>query len=216
MRLRQRLPGATLVLLCVLAPAGGPAAQATVRIETRNGERIILNESNDNKQRRRAIHFVDLPDGSLLPRIEQHARTAGLDPRLVRAVIQVESGYNPQALSNKGAMGLMQLMPETARMFAVSDPYDPDQNIRAGTSYLRRLLDSFQGRLEHALAGYNAGPNAVARYRGVPPYRETKDYLERVLGLYQGRDAGAIGRRVFVTKDPTRGIVITTEPHSPR
>ena len=194
---------------CALLTAVEPVA-ATVRIETRNGERIILNESSDHKARRQAVQFVDLPDGSLMPRIEQHARTAGLDPKLVRAVVQVESGYNPRALSNKGAMGLMQLMPETAQMFSVSNPYDPDQNLRAGTAYLRRLLDSFQGRLEHALAGYNAGPNAVAKYRGVPPYRETRDYLERVLGLYQG--SGSMGRKVFVTRDPSLGIVITTEP----
>ena len=108
-------------------------------------------KSTDHKARRQAVQFVDLPDGSLMPRIEQHARSAGLDPKLVRAVVQVESGYNPRALSNKGAMGLMQLMPETAQMFSVSNPYDPDQNLRAGTAYLRRLLDSFQGRLEHAV-----------------------------------------------------------------
>jgi soluble lytic murein transglycosylase len=130
-------------------------------------------------------------------------------------VVQVESGYNVRALSNKGAMGLMQLMPDTAKLYSVADPYDADQNLRAGTVYLRRLLDTFQGRLEHALAGYNAGPGAVEKYRGVPPYRETKDYVERVLGLYQGQ-GGSLGRKVFVTREPGRGIVITTEPGAPR
>jgi soluble lytic murein transglycosylase-like protein len=197
-----------LALALVLAAS---AASAKVRIEVVNGEKVILNETSEFKERRLSTGFASVPDNELLPRIDRYAKQAGLDPRLVRAVVQVESGYNSRALSNKGAMGLMQLMPGTARQFSVSDAYDPDQNLRAGTSYLRSLLDSFQGRLEHALAGYNAGPGAVAKYRGVPPYRETKDYLERVLGLYKGR-LGELGRRVFVTREPGRGIVITTEP----
>ena len=204
----MRPPPVLLALALVLAAS---AASAKVRIEVVNGEKVILNETSEFKERRLSTGFASVPDNELLPRIDLYAKQAGLDPRLVRAVVQVESGYNSRALSNKGAMGLMQLMPGTARQFSVSDAYDPDQNLRAGTSYLRSLLDSFQGRLEHALAGYNAGPGAVAKYRGVPPYRETKDYLERVLGLYKGR-LGELGRRVFVTREPGRGIVITTEP----
>ena len=115
------------------------------------------------------------------PLIQEHASRHSVRPELVRAVIQVESGFNPRARSNKGAMGLMQLMPATARDFGVTDAYDPAQNIRAGTRYLRQLIDRYDGNEELALAAYNAGSGAVDRYgRVVPPYRETRDYVKKV------------------------------------
>ena len=119
------------------------------------------------------------------PLIERHSLAQNLDPKLVRAVIQAESGYNQRALSNKGAMGLMQLMPMTARLLRVSDPWDAEQNVRGGTTYLRQLLDRFQGRVEWAVAAYNAGPGAVERHRGIPPYRETRAYVKKVLERYK-------------------------------
>lgn len=126
----------------------------------------------------------------LAPLIDRHSDARGLDPRLVAAVVKVESAFNHFAVSRKGAMGLMQLMPATAAGLAVDDPYDPDQNLRGGTAYLRQLLDRYDGRVNLALAAYNAGPEAVDRYGGIPPYRETRDYVRRVLSLYEGGDFG--------------------------
>ena len=115
--------------------------------------------------------------------IDHHSRKQGVRADLVRAVIQVESAFNPRARSNKGAMGLMQLMPGTARDLGVRNAYDPLENIRGGVTYLRSLLDQFNGNEELALAAYNAGAGKVIKYGGtVPPYRETRDYVSRIQG----------------------------------
>ena len=108
----------------------------------------------------------------------------GVDPLLVKALIQVESGYRPKARSPKGAVGLMQIMPATAREYKVRNPFDPKANIEAGVKHLRSLLERFgRERTELALAAYNAGPGAVERFNGVPPYRETRNYVARILAL---------------------------------
>ena len=118
---------------------------------------------------------------SFEPLVQAHAMRTGIRPDLVRAVIQVESGFNPRATSPKGAMGLMQLMPATAREMGVVNAYDPEENIRGGTMYLRQLLDRYEGNEELALAAYNAGFNSVDRYgRRIPPYQETQDYVRKV------------------------------------
>lgn len=111
----------------------------------------------------------------------------GLPPDFVRSVVAVESGYRPDARSRKGAIGLMQLMPATARAYG-ADPTDPKQNVDAGTRYLRDLLLKYNGRVSHALAAYNAGPGAVDRHHGVPPYRETLDYIARVIRKYEKKN----------------------------
>jgi soluble lytic murein transglycosylase-like protein len=117
--------------------------------------------------------------------IERAAGEAGIDAALVHAVITAESGYNPAAVSRAGAQGLMQLMPATARRYAVRDAFDPGQNIRGGTLYLRDLLDMFDNDIELAVAAYNAGENAVIRHgRRIPPYRETQAYVPKVMNLY--------------------------------
>ena len=115
------------------------------------------------------------------PIIQNAAIRFGVDARLVKAVIQVESAYQPRARSAKGAMGLMQLMPETARLYQASNPYDPRSNIEAGTRYLKTLLDRFERPL--ALAAYNAGEAAVLRFGGIPPFPETENYVTRILAL---------------------------------
>ena len=112
--------------------------------------------------------------------ITQTAARHGISADLVRAVIQAESGFNRWAVSPKGAMGLMQLMPATARDLGVSDPFHPAENIRAGVAYLAQLLTRFKQNVEHALAAYNAGPTRVERYDGVPPYRETQAYVKKI------------------------------------
>ena len=114
--------------------------------------------------------------------IVQHSRQHKVAADLVRAVIQVESAFNPVAVSNKGAMGLMQLMPATATELGVGNPFDPDQNIRGGVQYLRKLLDRYNGNVELALAAYNAGIGNVEKYGDVPPFKETKNYVKKITG----------------------------------
>lgn len=120
----------------------------------------------------------------LKPIIHETAEKEGLDPALIKAVIYVESRFNPGARSSKGAMGLMQLMPATAADMGVTNPYSPSENIRGGSRYLRWLMRRFDGNLSHVLAGYNAGPTAVKNHGGIPPFRETRHYVREVLRLY--------------------------------
>jgi soluble lytic murein transglycosylase-like protein len=142
--------------------------------------------------------------------IVEHARAQGIRPDLVRAVIQVESGYNPNALSVKGAMGLMQLMPGTAATLGVTRPFDPEQNIRGGVTYLRRLLDRYENNEELALAAYNAGSGAVLRYGNkVPPYRETRDYVRKVKTRTSVTTAATERRLMYKTVEIVEGRPMT-------
>ncbi|MCD6156550.1 MAG: lytic transglycosylase domain-containing protein [Candidatus Atribacteria bacterium] len=115
--------------------------------------------------------------------LKEYADQYQIDVNLLKKLIQVESGGNARAVSPKGAMGLMQLMPQTCRMLGVKDPFDVRENIAAGTRYLRSLIDRF-GSLELALAAYNAGPSRVEKYQGVPPFEETRTFLKKILGGY--------------------------------
>jgi len=160
----------------------------------------------------RAVPFVDVPEivtevkrvardlhgdgrwreaaGAFADAIARAAVEADLDPALLAAVAKVESNFDPFAVSSKGACGLLQLLPETAERFGVGDVFDAGENARGGARYLRWLLDRFDGNVELALAGYNAGEGAVDRHGGIPPYRETRSYVARVLGR-AGRAAPA-------------------------
>lgn len=148
--------------------------------------------------------------------IEQSAGYHQVDPDLVRAVVQVESNYNPFAVSPRGAMGLMQLIPGTARRFGVSNAFDPAENLDGGIRYLKHLMEIFDGNLELSLAGYNAGENAVARNRRVPPIRETRDYLRKINALYPlRRPSRASIAPVIVKTVDRKGVVHFTNAGQP-
>jgi soluble lytic murein transglycosylase-like protein len=141
--------------------------------------------------------------------IQQAAARHNVDPNLVRAVVKVESNFNPNAVSRKGAMGLMQLMPATARQLKVKNPFDPEQNVDAGVRHLKQLLESYGGDVKLTLAAYNAGAGAVARSSGVPHYAETQNYVRRITNLYYGGsgfETGASHDPVTVQRD-ARGVL---------
>ncbi len=226
------------LLACAAFVVLAPAAEATVRVMTRpDGRKVIVDDKTPRVVAGTVSSRLRSPSGEVADLIDYYAHDRGLSPRLVQAVIQVESAFNERARSHKGAMGLMQLMPDTARLLRVSNPYDPAQNIRGGTLYLRRQLDRFDGDLTLALAAYNAGPAAVSDYGGVPPYPETRNYVRKVLSLYRGeaaatpavyrersRDPAASetralpepprlqGQKVYMSRGKNNRIVFTSAP----
>ena len=129
--------------------------------------------------------IASLPSQEINHLVEQTANRFQVDPQLVHAIIKVESEYDPKAVSPKGAMGLMQLIPETAQRFGVENPFNPKENIEGGVSYLKHLLDLYGGDLSLSLAAYNAGEHAVQRFGGIPSFAETRDYVQKVTDIYQ-------------------------------
>ncbi len=174
----------TLLHLALSAPPGRAAIYSFV------DERGVIHLTNVPTDHRYRPLFREKRRAGVRHHIQMASRRYRLDPLLIEAVIAVESAFDRWAVSRKGAQGLMQLMPETARDLAVGDPFDPAANIDGGARYLRRLLDLFAGDLELALAAYNAGPNRVQAVGRVPPIPETKRYVRAVLSTYrrlQGR-----------------------------
>ena len=178
-------------LLIGLASVDRVAGQIYSRLEERRTPAVAVPRimrdteaaTGDRSQGFRTTHIV-VPTPTLTPYdplIERYATRSEVPAELVRAVVQVESGFDPTARSSAGAMGLMQLMPETAAELGVADPYDPADNLRGGITYLKQLLEQYEGNQEIALAAYNAGPDAVERYGNrVPPFAETQSYVRMV------------------------------------
>jgi soluble lytic murein transglycosylase-like protein len=153
---------------------------------------------------------TSVTSGDIDSAIEQAAARHNVDPNLVRAVVKVESNFNPNAVSRKGAMGLMQLMPSTARQLNVKNPFDPEQNVDAGVRHLKQLLESYGGDIKLTLAAYNAGAGAVARSSGVPRYAETQNYVRRITNLYYGGatfDAGTVAHDPVRIQRDARGVL---------
>ena len=167
-----------------------------------HGHKVYINTGDSATQDRSSHSFSSstLPPAEISRLVEQTAVRHDVDPELVHAIIQVESDYDPGAISHKGAMGLMQLIPATAQRFGVQNPLDPKQNIEGGVTYLRHLLDLFQGDLELSLAAYNAGENSVLRRGGIPSFTETRNYIRKVTNIYgpgsNGLDGKGAGRPV--------------------
>ena len=164
-----------------------------------NGAISLTNVPSDPRYRKIEIESNRFPaimsERELEPVIRRHSSQHQLHPALIRAVIKAESNFDPRAVSRAGAIGLMQLMPQTAVRLDVRDMYDPDDNVGGGTKYLRQLLDRFHGNLPLALAAYNAGENAVDRYQALPPFDETRQYVLKVLRYY----------RTFLVRD---GVIV--------
>jgi len=178
----------------VVAMLGASSAMAQVQVIVgADGKKTISNFGGVSSGRGGDLRWLAKQRNRRSPYdtiIDRHAVAFGVDPVLVRAVIQVESDFDPLCVSNKGARGLMQLMPETARRYGVRSIFDPEENIRGGVRYLGDLLGMFNNDLPRALAGYNAGEGAVLKYAGIPPYTETATYVKRALTVYYGQPYG--------------------------
>jgi soluble lytic murein transglycosylase-like protein len=188
-----------LALLALAAPAAQERTAGVMTFVDRDGNRKIVSVPATHSAR-------TVPTGSadrraeLWPHVQQAALANGLDPELVDLVIRMESGYNPRAVSPKGARGVMQLLPSTARAYGVADIFNPKENIRGGIRYLRDLLGRFDSDVRLALAAYNAGPEAVEKHGNVPPYEETRNYVNAILSAYSGSGgqklAGGFGKEM--------------------
>jgi hypothetical protein len=189
-----------LAAMAVLVLGAVPVSAETYRFVETDGTVHFTNTPTDPQYQRLGFTsgtergWLQLPLPDLAPyarEIREAAARYGVEEGLIKAVIRVESGFNSRAVSPKGARGLMQLMPGTASMLGVRDSFDPRQNIDGGVRHLRGLIDRFGSDLKLALAAYNAGEQAVMNHRGIPPYRETRDYVTRILGLFAPAPAEA-------------------------
>jgi soluble lytic murein transglycosylase-like protein len=201
----------------LLTPAADAGKVSVVRVDRRTGKLVRTVSGGESRPK---LATIPSPPAQIQQLVEKSAKAHNVDPLLVQSVIQVESNYNHYAVSPKGAEGLMQLMPGTARMLGVTNSFDPAENIEAGVKYLRYLQNVYQDdRL--ALAAYNAGPKAVDRYKGAPPYAETQDYVNQVGQRYQTAkqveaarmEAEKAAAQAAATGDATEIIAPAEEQH---
>ncbi|MEK7280501.1 MAG: lytic transglycosylase domain-containing protein [Nitrospirota bacterium] len=171
-------------------------------------KRFRLMDKKDEPGSKKAKRKEKIQPQTLNNAINSASKTHRIDPNLVKAVIKAESDFDPMAISPAGALGLMQLMPETAEQLNVFDPFNPEENIEAGTRYLSYLLDSFDGDLRMSLAAYNAGESLVRRHKSIPPFEETHHYIKKVLGYY--RDFGGIRKNGVYRVALEKGDIIYT------
>jgi soluble lytic murein transglycosylase len=136
------------------------------------------------KEKRRGSDLSGYYENDFDPYIAEASKRHGVSFPLVKAIIKAESDFNPRAISRKGALGLMQIMPENLKILQIRDPFDPWENIMGGTRYFKMMLERFKGKLPLSLAAYNAGPTAVDRYQSIPPFKETENYIEKVMMYY--------------------------------
>ena len=204
-----------IVLLLVLLTASPSLLANRIHSYWRDdGVRVLTNLAPPRPERHSLQSRPGHGPGPYQSTVQEVSLRYGVDMDLVNAVIRVESNFRPEAVSPKGCLGLMQLHPDTARRFGVRNAFDPVQNIEGGVRYLEFLLDYFQGDLELALAGYNAGENAVIRYGGVPPYPETIDYVKKVRRLYGFASARVPGDRILRVVQPGGRVLLTNLPQS--
>jgi hypothetical protein len=224
---RSRLT-CTLGMLC-LATAGAWAGE-DYQVRKSGGQVVLTNvvpvqstgRSGSSAGKSRQQLRADSVPAQTKPRpyahlVQRIASRYGVDPDLVHAVIKVESAYNPTSVSSRGAVGLMQLLPSTAAEMGIYDLTDAHDNVVGGVRLLRRLLDRYSGNVTLALAAYNAGPGAVARYKGVPPYRETQQYIQRIRRIYSGTGRPGIPvdpDAIYVYKDAGGAEVYSQFPRS--
>lgn len=193
-------------------PPANAAAMRAARSAAAEVSQYIGRESNQSANAKIvAANFrgAVAASGDIDSAIDEAAARHNVDPNLVRAVVKVESNFNPNAVSRKGAMGLMQLMPSTARQLKVKNPFDPEQNVDAGVRHLKQLLESYGGDIKLTLAAYNAGAGAVARSSGVPRYAETQNYVRRITNLYYGGtvEAGSVAHDPVRIQRDARGVL---------
>jgi len=220
----------------VVVSLAASSASAVVRVVVKNGKKVIYNDGIAEESAAKTPASAPSWSAAQLAapsRFDDLIGTAaaqlGLDPKFLKSVMLFESGFNPLAVSRKGARGLMQLMPQTAKQHGVRNVHDPKQNVLAGARHLAYLLDLYGGDLERTLAAYNAGEAAVERFGGVPPFDETRDYVRNILAAYQGRSDlkggfgrpaertfRAAGRPVKVMRDANDRIVLTTSTTASR
>lgn len=203
-----------LALVGTLFLARPAQADQIIALVDERGRKIYINTGDRPVRRgaRMTPSFRPLPSstptqpsGDIHFIVDETANRFELDPELIHAIIKVESEYNPNAVSRRGAAGLMQLIPATAQRFGVNNPFDPKQNIEGGVTYLKYLLDLFGGDLSLSLAAYNAGENSVLRYGGIPSITETRNYVRRVTGLYKSGFSSTGARQT--PKEPAKAPI---------